>query len=73
MKKPDDNDGSSRAILLLYGLFAAIWCLGLILGLKEGVGQSMFGGLPLWFTISCVLAYAVVAVVLALTVRRYFK
>ncbi len=74
MKKPGDNGGTpARVILMLYLFFAAIWGLGLVLGLREGMGRAIVLGLPLWFSVSCVFAYIAVSLALVWAVRRYFR
>ncbi len=63
----------ARTILILYAFFAALWGLGLVLGLREGIGQALVWGLPLWFSISCIIAYVAVSLALVLAVRRHFQ
>ena len=66
------SGGAVRAICLLYAVFFLLWCAGLLLGLGQGRPVMLFG-LPLWFSISCVLAFVVVSVALVLVARRYFR
>lgn len=60
------------AICLLYVFFFLIWSAGLILGVRQDAPTMLFG-LPLWFSVSCVLAFAAACGLLAALVQRYFR
>ena len=59
------------SIVWLYLVFFCLWSLGLLLGLWQTGGD--FFGFPLWFFVSCILAYTAICLLLAWTVRRFFR
>ena len=63
---------AERAICLLYAFFFLFWCAGLLLGLRPGP-PDMLLGLPLWFIVSCLLAFAAACCGLILVARRHFQ
>ncbi len=63
---------AERMVVLLYTLFFMLWCAGLLLGLSLSP-DALLWGLPLWFGFSCVIAYALICLILAWTVRRHFQ
>ncbi len=59
------ENSSPRVFVMLYILFFALWCAGLVLGeMLSGSEQPILLGLPLWFMISCVFSYLIVSVAL---------
>ncbi len=64
---------AERAVLLLYAFFFLLWCLGLVLAFLPGTGGSRILGLPLWFSVSCLIAYGAVCAALAVVAGRYFR
>lgn len=60
------------SVAVLYLFFFLLWLAGLCTGLFYDGGAVLFG-FPLWFSLGGIVAYGVVCVALALTVRRYFR
>ena len=63
---------AERAICLLYAFFFLFWCAGLLLGLRQGPPVLLLG-LPLWFIISCFLAFVAACCGLILLSKRHFQ
>ena len=68
--KAQKNHRASVAIFTLYALFFILWCLGLFIGFMDDMPQVF--GMPAWFAVSCVGAYAVTCFALVRVVRRHF-
>ena len=67
---PKEKAGE-KAIWLIYFLFFAVWLGGYCLGLTDYTATVM--GLPLWFAISCLWAFAGVVLALFYISRRFFS
>ncbi len=71
---PPKRDSGVRSIVALYLGFFAMWCAGLAIGeMWPGPEQPVLLGMPLWFFVSCLFAFAAVSIALILCVRRYFQ
>lgn len=70
MGKTKERTGE-KAIWLTYLLFFLIWLVGYWLGLTSDT--TMFMGLPLWFSISCLWAFLGVIIALFFVSRRFFS
>lgn len=62
---------AAKATCVLYAVFFAMWCIGLFLGLYAK--PRMLLGMPLWFTVSCILSYVIICLALLQVIRRYFR
>ncbi len=64
----------TKAVVILYLAFFAVWCLGAALGEAwTGTAQPALWGMPLWFVVSCLASFAGAAAVLVVLVRGWLK
>ncbi len=64
----------TKTVVVLYCAFFAVWCAGAVIGeMWPGAEQPVLWGMPLWFTVSCVISFLGVSAALVDCVRGWLK